>query len=58
MKISLMVNRKPYVIEVFKETTAIMIEDDGEPMAMDVETKEDGTKVYSFGDWSKVKKYV
>lgn len=58
MTIKIMTHKKPYIIEVFRETTAIMIEDEGEPLTMDVETEEDGTKVYSFGDWAKVKKYV
>lgn len=58
MTIKIMTHRKPYVVEVFRETTAIMIEDDKEGIAMDVETQEDGTQVYSFGDWSKVKNYV
>lgn len=58
MTIKIMTHKKPYIIEVFRETAAIMIEDEGEPLTMDVETEEDGTKVYSFGDWAKVKKYV
>lgn len=58
MTLKIMTHKDPYIIEVYRGTTAIMIEDDGEPFAADVETREDGTKVYSFGDWSKVKDYV
>ena len=58
MVIKLMTHKDPFIIEVFRETTAIMIEDDNEPLTMDVSTEEDGTKVYSFGDWSGVKEHV
>lgn len=59
MTIKILTHKKPYIIQVFRETTAIMIEDDDhEGMTMSAETEEDGTQVYSFGDWAKVKKYV
>ena len=58
MTIKILTHKKPYIVEVFRETTAIIIEDDGDPMTMDVKTDEDGTKIYSFGDWGEAKDYV
>ena len=58
MTLKIMTHKDPYIVEVYRGTTAIIIEDDGEPLSMDVTTEEDGTKVYSFGDWGEAKDHV